>query len=153
PAGVPSGVSICEPVSLRDLAATVVDRVGLAMNSPFPGRTLARFWDHAPEPSDPRAQPVLSELNRGGKRDPHIKWPPALRGPMQSLVAEGKPYIQTGDGSEELYALAAAPAEVHDLSDAADAPATLERFRTAAKRIRREETRPRSNLELSGTEN
>ncbi len=143
PAGAPSGVSISAPVSLRDLAATVVDRVGLGKNSPFPGRTLARFWDQAPEPSDPRAQPVLSELIRGAKRDPHIKWPPALRGRMQSLVADGNTYIRNGDGSEELYDLEADPAEVHDLSGAVDAPATLERFRAAAKQIRREEARRR----------
>ena len=41
-------MNITEPVSLRDLAATIVDRVGLGRTSPFPGRTLARFWDHAP---------------------------------------------------------------------------------------------------------
>ena len=143
PAGVPAGVSSSEPVSLRDLAATVVDRAGLGKNSPLPGRTLARFWDHAPEPADPPAQPVLSELIRGGKPDPHIKWPPALRGKMESLVAEGKTYIRNGDGSEEVYDLETDPAEVHNLSGAVDAPATLERLRATAKRIRREDTRPR----------
>lgn len=38
-----SGV-VNETVSLRDLSATIVDPVGLAAGSPFPGRSLSRLW-------------------------------------------------------------------------------------------------------------
>ena len=37
--------SVTETVSLRDLAATIVDVAGLQGGSPFPGESLARFWN------------------------------------------------------------------------------------------------------------
>ena len=39
------GPVVDEPVSLRDLPATVLDLLGLERGDPFPGRSLARFWD------------------------------------------------------------------------------------------------------------
>ena len=33
-----------EPVSLRDVPATIADLVATDAESPFPGRSLARFW-------------------------------------------------------------------------------------------------------------
>jgi arylsulfatase A-like enzyme len=133
PTGAPAGGIIHEPVSLCDLAATVVERLGLADQSPFPGRSLARFWDHAPGRSEPSAEPVRSELIRGGKPSPNIRWPPALRGPMQAVVADGKIYIRNGDGVEELYNIATDPAEVHDLSGSADGRVVLKRFQALSK--------------------
>src|SRR5262249_29218381 len=44
PAGTtPTPRIVQDTVSLRDLAATIVDRVGLQVDSPFPGQSLARF--------------------------------------------------------------------------------------------------------------
>ena len=42
-----SGV-VKQTVSLRDLPATIVELVGLAAGSPFPGRSLAGLWRHSP---------------------------------------------------------------------------------------------------------
>ena len=44
PKGGPAGRVVAEPVSLRDIPATVIDMLGLAGATPFPGRSLARFW-------------------------------------------------------------------------------------------------------------
>ena len=55
-ATAPAGRVVAEPVSLRDLPATVVDLLGLAADSPFPGRSLAAHWrvpPGAPAPHDP----------------------------------------------------------------------------------------------------
>ena len=59
-----------ETVSLRDLAATIVDVLGLEAGSPFPGSSLARFWDgkqpaatQARASSDPRL-PRWSRMTR-----------------------------------------------------------------------------------------
>src|SRR5262249_36729591 len=44
PAWGPSPQVVTETVSLRDLAATIVDVLGFGVGSPFPGEPLARFW-------------------------------------------------------------------------------------------------------------
>ena len=40
---------MAEPVSLRDLPATVVDQLGLSAGSPFPGHSLAAYWSLHPD--------------------------------------------------------------------------------------------------------
>ena len=45
--------AIGEPVSLRDVPATIADLVGPGTKSPFPGRSLTRFW-RGPSPRRPR---------------------------------------------------------------------------------------------------
>ena len=44
PGGSAAGRVVSEPVSLRDLPATFVDLLGYAQDSPFPGKSLARYW-------------------------------------------------------------------------------------------------------------
>ena len=54
-------------MSLRDLAATIVDVLGLEAGSPFPGSSLARCW-REPRPTPPSAtqtDPALSEVVPG----------------------------------------------------------------------------------------
>ena len=57
--------AVKEAVSLRDLAATIVDVVGQEAGSPFPGVSLARFWKR-PRPvapiQPPSALPALAEV-------------------------------------------------------------------------------------------
>ena len=110
PGKVPSGLALLEPVSLRDLPATVVDLLGLGRDGIFPGRSLARFWNPSTPGDTPSAEPLIMDLetpttltNQGRE--------PAAKGPMQALVAGGMHYIRTGDGGEELYALEADPEE------------------------------------------
>src|SRR5262249_39068254 len=45
PTGGPSPRVVPETVSLRDLAATIVDVLGFQDGSPFPGVPLSRFWN------------------------------------------------------------------------------------------------------------
>ena len=52
-----------EAVSLRDLAATIVDVTGQDGRSPFPGESLARFWEGAgTKPQPVAADPVFAEV-------------------------------------------------------------------------------------------
>jgi arylsulfatase A-like enzyme len=96
---------VTEPVSLRDLPATIVDLAGLGGGSPFPGRSLARFWREPPVDSrsdDPEA--VLSELASPNPADPNNGRSPAYRGPLISLAGGDFVYIRNeGDGTEELF--------------------------------------------------
>ncbi len=122
-----AGKLVSEPASLSDLAATVVDLVGESDESPFPGQTLARFWSS--EPNDAQGDPPRSEsMVRDHKVQ--VEGPiPALQGPMYSLVAEGRVYIQNSDGREELYDVISDPAEERNLAAQPGTREQLRRFR------------------------
>ncbi|MBK9239397.1 MAG: sulfatase-like hydrolase/transferase, partial [Acidobacteria bacterium] len=101
--------AVSTPVSLRDLAATVVDLAGLAEGAPFPGASLAGLW------RDPGA--TMPSLYRHPSPSPgQPDWFPSSKGDMRALVHEGMRYIRNGDGSEELYDFAADPWERTNLA-------------------------------------
>jgi arylsulfatase A-like enzyme len=130
PKGVPGSRVVVEPVSLRDIPATVVDLLGLARAAPFPGGSLARFWAGKEPAAASPAEPLLMEtgipltlMNQGRE--------PVAKGPMKSLVAEGMHYIRTADGLEELYLLKSDPEERTNLAGSPLASEPLRRFRTS----------------------
>ena len=128
--GVPSNRAVSEPVSLRDVPATVVDLLGLKGDLSFPGRSLARFWRRPDRALSPPAEPLLMEtdkpevLSNQGRE-------PAAKGPMQSLIAGGLHYIRTGDGLEELYVLNSDPEEQFNIVGSAMGREVLPAFRSA----------------------
>ena len=123
PSGIPAGQTVSAPVSLRDVAATVADRLGLAVKSPFPGRSLARFWEEGV--SGPPDDVVLSEVNSQAR-------PSKTRHPrLASLVAEGKVYFRESEGREEVYDLATDPGETRNLAGSPEVDAVLRRSRAA----------------------
>jgi arylsulfatase A-like enzyme len=130
--GIPEGRSIAGPASLRDVAATVMERLGLAASSPFPGRTLAHFWEPGSQAGAVgRDEPILSEVSIKEKpsKHPAKNLPPASLGPMTSLLSEGKVYIRDAYGREELYDVAADPDESRNLAGSPEARPSLLRHR------------------------
>jgi arylsulfatase A-like enzyme len=125
---VPAGRAVAEPVSLRDVPATIVDLLGLGRDGPFPGRSLARFWGGDPAAPGSLSDPLLMEvdkpivLSNEGRE-------PAAKGPMKSLIAGGMHYIRSGDGSEELYSLKSDPDERLDVAGSPMAQTALQGFR------------------------
>jgi arylsulfatase A-like enzyme len=84
PGGSATRRIINETVSLRDLAATVVDVLGLETGSPFPGNSLARYWREtsptaplAPAPAGPALSEVVPGLavNVDAYGLPNRSWP------------------------------------------------------------------------------
>ncbi|HZW33671.1 MAG TPA: sulfatase [Isosphaeraceae bacterium] len=132
PKGSPAPRVVPDTVSLRDLAATIVDLVGLEAGSPFPGESLARFWSDSAEsprlpggsgtsgralaevvPNDPQLNPARSRL-----LEP--LWP------LAALTEGDWSYIRReGEVREELFHLHNDPRETHNLT--AD-PALLPRL-------------------------
>jgi arylsulfatase A-like enzyme len=127
PKGVPAGRSVLAPVGLRDIPATVVDLLGLSRDTPFPGRTLARFWAGT---GDSPAEPVLMETGKPVSLTNQGREPVA-KGPMKAVVAEGMHYIRGADGREELYSLKSDPEEHMNLAGYPFASEPLRRFRTS----------------------
>ncbi len=128
PKRMPAGRVVVEPVSLRDIPATVVDLLGLASAAPFPGRSLARFWVGNQTARANVGEPLLMEtgkplgLTNQGRE-------PVAKGPMQAMVAEGMHYIRAADGLEELYLLRSDPEEQSNLAAYSFASQPLQRFR------------------------
>ena len=127
-------------MSLRDVAATIVDMTGQEGASPFPGKSLARYWD-APAPAGPiqhaAADPALAELalpnvepSRDNSLFPKSSWP------QGGLLDGAWSYIrQEGIVREELFHLSEDANELHNLAGDPTAEPTLTRMREALDRI------------------
>lgn len=128
-----------EPVSVREIAATVAEWVNLAPDeSPFPGRSLTRFLRDGPE-GRPGPSPVLCELEHNVAFPPGTSIPPRY-GPTRSLlVSRGLSYIRGDDGDEELYDLRNDPWEENDLSRRPGSGVVLDQLRAELQRLRDEE--------------
>jgi arylsulfatase A-like enzyme len=113
--GVPGGRVVEEPVSLRDVPATVVDLLGLAASAPFPGRSLAVHWRSKASAGRPSTSPALSEALVPVPLPPERGRGPTQRGYAMSLVTRGSHYILDGAANEELYDFQSDAAEAHNL--------------------------------------
>jgi arylsulfatase A-like enzyme len=119
-------------VSQRDLPATVVDLVGLADGSPFPGNSLAALWrDHAELHRPGRNELVLSELSAPNPINPNAGRSPAYRGPLISIADGELVYIRNEkDQSEQLFDIRDDPRELTNRASSARFADTVERFRS-----------------------
>ncbi len=127
--GTPAGRVVREPVSLRDLPATVVDRLGLAEGSPFPGRSLAAYWRPDPGASPPQTTPAFSEIANATAFQKQPESGLSRVGFQMSLFAMGRHYVRDGSGEEHLYDLRTDPAEDEDLIGLAAGEAVVGFFR------------------------
>jgi arylsulfatase A-like enzyme len=133
PGWTPPRTVVDEPVSLRDVPATILDFVNASAATRLPGRSLARFWTAAESSS-------TGELVVSGVR--HVRgqpaWYPVSRGDLVSLVDGPLRYIRNlGDGTEELFNYRLDPDERVDLSHRSEHLATLQRFRGRIEASRR----------------
>ncbi|WP_337175629.1 sulfatase [Paludisphaera sp.] len=127
PRGERGGESVAEAVSIRDIPATVLDVLGLD-GPAFPGASLARR---------PTAEaPVLTEVRIKDAVSKNPARPPAWRGPMAAVIADGFSYIRNADGREELYDVLADPAQLRDLAPEPDSAETLTRLRESLDGMR-----------------
>jgi len=126
PGGVPAGSQVTQPVALRDIASTIMDLARIPGPSPFPGRTLTRFWrDSIPGSPDT----LLMELEYNSRLP---KGTPVDKGSMRAVVLDSLHYILNGDKREELYDFLRDSVEAHDLKgDSTD----LDRHRKALQAL------------------
>jgi arylsulfatase A-like enzyme len=132
---VPPGGACKDPVSLRDLPATVTDLVGLRVASPFPGRSLAEHLKQAAGTNGPRSSMVLSEVDIPQSVPPERGSATNHRGFTVAVAAEGLHYLLDAQATEELFDLGADPKERSDLMKAPDRNLRLGRFRSAIRQL------------------
>ena len=99
PGRVPAGVRVRDPVSIRDLAATVTELAGIPAGSGLGGRSLVPRWSGDPAAAVP---PVFASVRQKPRSQ---AWYPVAHGDLNAVIAGGWQYIRNGDGSEELFDL------------------------------------------------
>ena len=147
PGGAAKAKVVNDTVSLRDLAATVVDVSGQRAGSPFPGHSLARFWDtrateglvrnSAHSEPDAMSASAAAELalasvppSRDALAMPKSSWP---RGGL--TVGEWSYIRYEGEVHEELFHLGHDPTEQFNRAIDPKTEGTLVRMREALGRI------------------
>lgn len=132
PAALPGPRRVATPVTLRDLAATLLDLAGVPNVGTIPGVSLRNACCGASY-----ASPVVAETEQldGRKRD-HV---PASWGPLASIVADSLHFVRNGDGSFELYNLDTDSGETSNL---AASPEWCEVAAALDERLRRVATKP-----------
>jgi arylsulfatase A-like enzyme len=127
PSRLPGGIRIKQPVTLRDLPATVLDLVRVRdWDARFPGDSLARFWKDTDKDANSAEDMLLSEVSGPGFGE---QWYPTFKGDLKSLVVGHHHYIRNGDGREELYNFEDDPQEKRDLANSIGGAQILERCR------------------------
>jgi arylsulfatase A-like enzyme len=141
PGGSATPRTVTEAVSLRDLAATIVDIAGQAPGSPFPGASLARFWKQTDSPGPALTatpSPSLSELvpNESSNRD---HWGTSQQlSPLAAVKQNDWSYIyRNGDAREELFNLHDDPKEQRNRKGDSTATAELDQMRAILGRLTR----------------
>jgi arylsulfatase A-like enzyme len=109
---IPKGRRTPDVVSLRDLAATILDVTGVSPPSPMPGRSLASFWSTDSTATRERSAPI-SELTQ-------LDYPTSddelMRAQIMSLIERDRHFIRRNKaGVEELYDIRNDRAETRDL--------------------------------------
>jgi arylsulfatase A-like enzyme len=120
PGRLARGSRVDAPVSLRDLAATVIDLAGLSSEVNVPGTSLASL------DGDDGGSAVLARAGENIRPSPD--WP-VFHGPMHAIVDRQFHYIRRGDGQEELFAYRTDPAEAQNLAQTPDGQRALGRLR------------------------
>jgi arylsulfatase A-like enzyme len=139
PGGTVSKRCVKEPVSLRDLAVTIVDVAGLKDGAPFPGLSLARFWEQPREAAPVQglsSSPILAEVVPNDPLHRNSWGVPQPLPPLGALKETDWSYIRReGDVREELFDLRENPHEKHNLAGEPATQTILERMRTALHRL------------------
>ena len=125
-----TGLAVRDPVSLRDIAATVVELAGFTAGSPFPGDSLTRFWKN-PSPASRNVQPAsLSELVPNDPKNRNYWGLPARLPPRASLKDSEWSYMRREvEVGEQLYHLTDDAREQHNLAKDPSVQDTLRRLR------------------------
>jgi len=115
PGRVPAGRRVAQPVTLRNLAATVLDLAG-PREGALPGRSLARFWQPA---GNTAPDTIVASVRQ-------------TDGNLASIAFQDWRYIRNDETrTEEFYHFGDDPLERWNMVDSVSGGSLLDRYRTA----------------------
>jgi arylsulfatase A-like enzyme len=109
PARVPAGVRVAPTVSVRDMAATILDLTGAPDPRAFPGHSLAETWDGSGTTNRSPAVAAVG-LSAPRRRDAPMYWR------YVSIVTDSLHYIENGDGVPFLFDYRVDPEEDRNIA-------------------------------------
>jgi arylsulfatase A-like enzyme len=132
---LPAGLRVTPAVSLRNVAATVLELAGgdHPVRPELPGASWARFW-RTPGATVGPDDLILTNLT---PRPRPADWFRNADGELRSVVRDAHHYISNPDGSEEIYNLRADPWETKNLISGKAVPRPLAPMRTLLRDIDR----------------
>jgi arylsulfatase A-like enzyme len=137
--GIPRGVQVADPVTLRDVPATVLEFVRAGVEAQLPGRSLSAFWRAASDSSGgAERSPVFAEVDYARNLPASI---PVSQGAMKSVVEDGHHLIRAADGAEELFDVRSDPWERRNLMRDTSRSGILERARALIQQARDRDVR------------
>lgn len=112
-----TGLTVRDPVTIRDIAATIADMAGLASAAPFPGESLLRFSKDGSAESDVDRPAILSELVPNDPTNRNYWGLPVAHPPRASLKDTEWSYMRREvEIGEQLYHLTEDPREQRNLA-------------------------------------
>lgn len=129
--GAPRGLAVDTPVSIRDVAATIIDLAGAEPGS-VAGRSLRRFWAGELPPAEVR-DTLYTEVRHAPKLP---AWYPSTKGDLLGVQEGTLRLIRNGDGSFESYDIAVDPWEQDNLIDEAAFADRIARLKELAQRAK-----------------
>ncbi len=121
---IPAGLQIEQPVSLKDVPATIMGLLGKGGANPLPGKSLSNLWTGA----GGEQEPVVTEVE-------HMPWlertprMPVGYGPMWLMTERNWSYRRQNHEKqgmqEQLFNIESDPGELRDLADDPDHQAQL----------------------------
>ncbi len=126
PNHVPADTTVDAPVSLRDIPATITELIGL--DAPFPGRSLARFWNGSGISAS--TDTLLAEVSLAPNLPNRY---PVSHGPIQAIILGDRRYIKSKGNKEELFNFETDLGEQHNLAGVE--AARLPEYRRALERM------------------
>jgi arylsulfatase A-like enzyme len=146
--GIPGSTAVAEPVTLRDLAATILDVVNAPASAALPGLSLAAHWragaDSLGAARGDSASPIYGEVDYARNLPAAT---PISQGSMKSVVVDGHHFILGGDGAEEMYDVMGDPWERRNVFPVPQLGGTVQRARALVNEARARDVR------LSGGKN
>jgi len=126
-----AALTVREPVSLRDIAATIADMAGLTTDSSLPGDSLMRFSKN-PSLASGAEPPNLSELVPNDPKSRNFWGVPTPLSPRASLKDSEWSYLRREvEGGEQLYHLTEDALEQRNIAQDPSVQDTVRRLRAS----------------------